>query len=196
MSADGFELAKQEYIKLKDEQTKRIGFRDNLLYVNLLLIGGIFSFVFSSDRAENVWKFSGLLAAGWVALILGWTYLVNDEKISAIERYIRAELRVTLGDDNSSQLFGWEVAHRSDRRRKRRKVEQFVVDEISFVGVGILAVILFLALSPLAGFWPLAISIIEIFLLIVLGVEIFVYADFGIGGASRRSYQMPPLGDT
>jgi hypothetical protein len=42
MSPDNFEMAKQEYIKLKNEQTKRIGFRDNLLYVNRLLISRAF----------------------------------------------------------------------------------------------------------------------------------------------------------
>jgi hypothetical protein len=90
MSVDLFELNKQEYIKLKDEQTKRIGFRDNLLYTNLLLLRGIVYFVFASDRVPE-WQPYGLLLGGWVALVLGWTYVVNDQKISAIGGYIRSD---------------------------------------------------------------------------------------------------------
>src|SRR6266403_3476595 len=98
MTLDLFDLAKLEYTKLKDEQTKRIGFRDNLLYVNLLVASGIFSFV-CTDKGEAPWKFHGLLLAGWVTLILGWTYVVNDEKISAIGRYIRGKLLTALGEE-------------------------------------------------------------------------------------------------
>src|SRR5579859_8083581 len=96
MSPDDFEMAKQEYIKLKDEQTKRIGFRDNLLYVNLLLISGAFSFVFAGEHGADQWKVRGLLLVGWVPLVLGWTYLINDEKISAIGRHIRITLRARI----------------------------------------------------------------------------------------------------
>ncbi len=134
MALDLFDLAKLEYTKLKDEQIKRIGFRDNLLYVNLLLASGIFSFVFS-DFQYAPWKFNGLLLAGWVVLILGWTYVVNDEKISAIGRYIRGKLLTILGEEIPEGVLGWEIEHRSDKRRKRRKIEQLVIDEFSFVGV-------------------------------------------------------------
>jgi hypothetical protein len=96
MPINRFELAKQEYIKLKDEQTKRIGFRDNLLYVNLVLIAGIMSFAFAGEHPDNQWRLRGLLIAAWVALVLGWTYVVNDEKISAIGRYIRDTLATSL----------------------------------------------------------------------------------------------------
>src|SRR5216683_460240 len=125
MSVDLFELNKQEYIKLKDEQTKRIGFRDNLLYVNLLLLSGIVSFVFLSDRVSLSWQPYGLLLGGWVALVLGWTYVVNDEKISAIGKYIRSDLAKRLTNGQEELIFGWEVAHRSDPRRLWRKIEQF-----------------------------------------------------------------------
>jgi hypothetical protein len=42
--ADIIPVLIQEYIKIKDEQTKRIGFRDNILYVTLGLIGLVVSF--------------------------------------------------------------------------------------------------------------------------------------------------------
>jgi hypothetical protein len=181
MSLDRFELAKQEYIKLKDEQTKRIGFRDNLLYVNLVLIAGIMSFAFAGEHGDNRWRFHGLLIAGWVALVLGWTYLVNDEKISAIGRYIRHTLARDLDPTTPESLFGWEGAHRSDVRRMHRKVEQLVIDELSFPGIGLGSVILFLALPSYPGHWALLSAVVEALLLVVLGVEMFLYADLASG---------------
>ena len=76
-----------EYDKLKVEQIQRIGFRDNLLYTTLGLFGAVVSFAVSN--AANSYA---LLVIPWVCLVLGWTYVVNDEKISAIGRYIRLTL--------------------------------------------------------------------------------------------------------
>lgn len=177
MSLDCFELAKQEYIKLKDEQTKRIGFRDNLLYVNLVLIAGVMSFVFAGEHGDSRWRFHGLLIAGWVALVLGWAYLVNDEKISAIGHYIRNKLARSLDPVMSETLFGWEVAHRSDVRRTRRKIEQLLIDELSFPGIGLGAIILFLALPSYPGRMALVVAALEALLLVGLAVEILLYAD-------------------
>ncbi len=181
----------QEYDKLKEEQAQRIGFRDNILYVTLGLFGGILSFALS-----NKINYYALLVIPWVCLILGWTYLVNDEKISAIGRYIRLTLvkkiKEQIGETNKEQtdteqkqtddedkesIFFWEVTHRSDRRRKRRKIEQLIIDEITFVLSGIVALFAFwfsvsnlhLVIHILCG--------IELVILLILGVEIIIYAD-------------------
>jgi hypothetical protein len=177
MSFDRFDLAKQEYIKLKDEQIKRIGFRDNLLYVNLALIAGVMSFVFSGEHGDSRWRFHGLLIVGWIALVLGWTYVVNDEKISAIGRYIREKLAPSLDPAPLNTLFGWEVAHRSDESRTRRKIEQLVIDELSFPGIGLGAVVLFLVLPSHPGGLAIVGALLEALLLVVLAIEVYVYAD-------------------
>ncbi len=130
------EVYLHEYEKLKEEQTQRIGFRDNMLYVTLGVFGGILSFALSGKT-----NYYALLVIPWVCLILGWTYLVNDEKISAIGRYIRYTLvdkvQELTGNADIESIFGWEIAHRSDTRRLRRKIEQLVIDEITFVLSGI-----------------------------------------------------------
>jgi len=96
-----------------------------------------------------------------VCLVLGWTYLVNDEKISAIGKYIRLTLAEKIkehtGHTDVESIFGWETVHRSDSRRQRRKIEQLIVDQITFVISGIVALIAFwfLVSKP-----PLAINII------------------------------------
>lgn len=66
----------REFDKLKSEQIARIGFRDNLIYVTIVAVGGILSFALTSLANYNA-----LLLVPWATLILGWTYLVNDEKI-------------------------------------------------------------------------------------------------------------------
>jgi hypothetical protein len=174
------ELYLHEYDKLKEEQAHRIGFRDNILYVTLGVFGAILSFALSGKT-----NYYALLVIPWVCLILGWTYLVNDEKISAIGKYIRYNLvnkmQELTGNTDIESIFGWEIAHRSDKRRLRRKIEQLVVDEITFVLSGIVALLAFwfLVSQP-----PLAVNIfgvVELVLLIILAVEIVIYADLGVG---------------
>jgi hypothetical protein len=175
------EIYFQEYDKLKSEQSQRIGFRDNLIYVTLGLFGGIITSI-ALFKPANYYP---LLVIPWVCLILGWTYVVNDEKISAIGRYIRLTLTEKIkeqtGHTDIESIFGWETDHRSDKRRKRRKIQQLIIDEITFVFSGIIAVICFWALVSNV---PLAINIfalIEILLLVILGVEIIIYADLKKG---------------
>jgi len=174
------EIYLKEYEKLKEEQAQRIGFRDNMLYVTLGVFGGVLSFALSQKA-----NYYALLVIPWVCLILGWAYLVNDEKISAIGKYIRLTLVEKVKEQNGyadyESIFGWEIAHRSDERRKRRKIEQLIIDEITFVGSGLVALLAFwfLVSQP-----PLAIHILgcmELFLLLILGVEIVVYADLAKG---------------
>ncbi len=176
-----FEVYLQEYSKLKGEQTARIGFRDNLLYVTLGVFGGVISFALSN--LDNAYA---LLVLPWVCLILGWTYLVNDQKISALGKYIRDELTEKISrqmghTENEKSIFGWEIEHRSDKHRKRRKIEQLIIDEITFVFSGIAA---------LLGFWYLVLQMhwavqilcwVELVLLVILGLEIIVYADLKKG---------------
>jgi hypothetical protein len=174
------EILLKEYDKLKTEQAQRIGFRDNLLYVTLGLFGTVLSFALANSA-----NYYALLVVPWVCLILGWTYVVNDEKISAIGRYIRHtlvnKLKEHTGYTDLDTLFGWEIAHRDDDRRIRRKIEQLIIDEITFVISGTIALISFWCLVPKP---PLSVSIlswVEFLLLIVLGFETFIYADLAKG---------------
>lgn len=175
------EIHLHEYEKLKEEQAQRIGFRDNMLYVTIGVFGAILSFALSGGK-NNYYAF---LVIPWVCLILGWTYLINDEKISAIGRYIRYTLVNKIQeldpDTNIESIFGWETAHRSDKRRLRRKIEQLVIDEITFVLSGIVALLAFWFLVSQPSGAIKILCIVELILLIILGVEILIYADLGVG---------------
>lgn len=174
------EIFFKEYDKLKSEQAQRIGFRDNLLYVTLGLFATIISFAVSNST-----NYYALLVVPWVCLILGWTYVVNDEKISAIGRYIRYKLvdkvREHTGYTDLETLFGWEIAHRDDKNRQRRKIQQLIVDEITFAASGVIALAAFWFLVPKPPIGVTILSWVELLLLIVLGVETFIYADLGKG---------------
>lgn len=168
-----------EYEKLKQEQIARIGFRDNLIYATLIALTAVVSIV-----ADDTARIPVLLVLPMVCITLGWTYLVNDEKISAIGRYIR----ITFSDkvrelikDKDPMLFGWEIAHRSDRRRGSRKIIQFFVDEFVFVLPGLVAIIIFWLGSSSNLSQLRWIAVIELLFLLILGFQIFSYADFGKG---------------
>ncbi|GGZ55584.1 hypothetical protein GCM10010371_13850 [Streptomyces subrutilus] len=161
-----------EYDRVKEEQKTRIGFRDNLLYVTLavtvtVLIG-----------ASQTHQAAVLLALPAATSILGWTYLANDQKISAIGNYIREHLGPRLGElaGQGASPFGWETVHRGDTRRKQRKIIQCAVDLTTFSGV---------PLAALAAFWiygsgkPLTVTVsaLEAIAIVVLATQITLYAE-------------------
>jgi hypothetical protein len=169
-----------EYDKLKAEQSQRIGFRDNLLYVTLGLFG-----VIIPTAISNPSNYHALLVIPWFCLILGWTYLINDQKITAIGRYIRRtlvdQIKAKTNHPAPETLFGWEIAHRSDPRRSRRKIEQLIIDQITFVLSGLIALTVFFLLVPKATLAIYLLGGVEFILLLILGWEIIIYADLAKG---------------
>ncbi|MBN1872622.1 MAG: hypothetical protein JXA33_00190 [Anaerolineae bacterium] len=179
VEGDLMDIYLHEYDRLKEEQIQRIGFRDNMIYVNLTAVGAAAAFAVSDVNHLYV-----LLVIPWICFVLGWTYLVNDEKISAIGRYVRLTLVDSLSSKlaiSENQLFGWEVAHRDDKHRKQRKLFQLFVDEIAFCLSGLVAIGLFWLRLPSAGTMWLIVSIFESVLLIVLAYQMILYADFRRG---------------
>ncbi|MEO0868500.1 MAG: hypothetical protein AAFY17_08635 [Cyanobacteria bacterium J06642_11] len=175
------EILMEEYRVLKAEQSMRIGFRDNLLYVTLGIFGAIASFGLTNAKGS-----SAFLVIPWVCLVMGWTYLINDEKISAIGRYVRYDLEKRVdaligGSADEKYLFGWETAHRDDPRRKQRKYTQLFIDQVTFVISGLMALVVFWLLAKAISVFAIILSVVEAVLLIVLGVRITDYADLAKG---------------
>ncbi|GAB2858544.1 hypothetical protein GCM10027074_27050 [Streptomyces deserti] len=164
------QLLLAEYQTVKEEQKTRIGFRDNLLYVTLTIVAAVIA---AAAQAEQP---AMLLALPPVCVVLGWTYLVNDEKISAIGAYIRTDLGPRLAQLAGAQrAFAWEIAHRSDSRRRSRKTIQCAVDLLAFCVV---------PLAGLAVYWAagdvspglLVLSLVEAVTVAGLGVQVVSYA--------------------
>ncbi|RAJ30378.1 hypothetical protein K353_06454 [Kitasatospora sp. SolWspMP-SS2h] len=118
-----------EYDHLKEEQKTRIGFRDNLLYFTLAAATAVVAVTVQSGQ------FPLLLSVPAICLILGWTYLVNDEKISAIGHYVHDRLGPQLGELTSAHgtVFGWEAYHRDLAGRTTRKRLQTAVDLFTYL---------------------------------------------------------------
>ncbi|MFD3931206.1 hypothetical protein [Streptomyces sp. NPDC058614] len=165
------QLLLAEYQVVKDEQKARIGFRDNLLYVTLAVVAAV---VAAAAQAKQT---SMLLALPPVCVVLGWTYLVNDEKISAIGAYVREELGPRLAELAYAEVaFGWETAHRGDRRRVSRKVIQCGVDLLAFCVVPLAGLIVYWSGGQVAD-GLLVLSVVEALAAVGLGVQVVSYAQ-------------------
>jgi len=162
----------QEYERLKEEQAQRISTRDNLMYATLVSIAGVILAMYQTENPDLLL----LLPPGCV--VLGWTYLVNDEKISAIGRYIRTDLGPRLATllDSAQPIYGWEAAHRSDRRRRMRKVMQLLVDLMTFCLPGVGAIVTRCLLPSLTPFGAVIVAA-EGLLVLVLAHQIMTNAD-------------------
>jgi hypothetical protein len=164
------QLLLTEYQTVKDEQKTRIGFRDNLLYVTLTVVAAVIAAAAQAEQSAM------LLAIPPVCVVLGWTYLVNDEKISAIGKYVREDLgpRLTQLAD-AERVFAWETAHRTDPRRRSRKAVQCAIDLSAFCVV---------PLAGLAVYWSagqtspglLVVSVLEALALGGLAAQVVAYA--------------------
>ncbi|MGW2291692.1 hypothetical protein [Streptomyces phaeochromogenes] len=169
-----------EYQSVKDEQKARIGFRDNLLYVTLAVVAAVAAASAQSGQT------SMLLALPPVCVVLGWTYLVNDEKISAIGAYVRGDLGPRLADlaqIERSAAFGWERAHRADTRRTSRKAIQCGVDLLAFCAVPLAGLVVYWA-GGQVGRGLLVLSVLEALVVLGLAVQVVLYA--GVFGSGRR----------
>ena len=177
------EIYKEEFSKLKDEQIGRIGFRDNLIYVTLVVIGSIFAFVLSGKGASEV-----LLVLPWVSFVLGWTYISNDQKISAIGKYLKTEWKQKVNKilgtlEVENDLMGWESFHKIDGSRLRRKTFQLSVDCLVFIAPGVLSMGYLMLLEFNNGTLDtgkVAVIFFEIILLVILIIELYRHVDFSV----------------
>lgn len=161
-----------EYERIKEEQKTRIGFRDNLLYATFASLAGIIAVTVSSGSRVF------LLMLPPVCVVLGWTYLVNDEKISSIGQYIRSELAPRLATLTAdwAPVFGWEAAHRADQHRISRKYSQLAVDMLTFCGAPLVAVVIYWSGQPGSGTF-VTVSILELAAIAALAAQIVLYSD-------------------
>lgn len=164
-----------EYERLKEEQKVRISFRDSLIYATLAVLAAVIAATLQSSPRSDL-----LLLIPPTSILLGWTYLVNDQKASAIGRYILEHIapRVAALPSVDSPVFGWEQSHRADIRRKSRKRLQLMADLGIFCLAPLVAVVTFWINDDAAPLL-IVVSIFEAIIVGVLAVQFFLYADFG-----------------
>jgi hypothetical protein len=164
-----------EYQLLKEEQRARIGVRDNLIYATLTVFAAVIVFAFGGGAA----RYPALLVLPPACLVLGWTYLTNDRKVSSIRRYIGTELVVTLSGGAAAHrgLLGWEVWHRHDPHRRRRKIIQLFIDLTTFCVAGGGAVVTYWMVAPAVPPLLIVVGGVEMLGLCLLGAEIIRDAE-------------------
>ncbi|MFJ3661866.1 hypothetical protein ACIPPM_15540 [Streptomyces sp. NPDC090119] len=161
-----------EYDRLKEEQKTRIGFRDNLLYFTLAAVTAVVALTVQSGQAQL------LLSAPAICLILGWTYLVNDQKISAIGCYVRDQLGPRLGELASAPgaVFGWEAYHRNVAGRIMHKRLQTAVDLFTYLILPVVCMTAFWCSSTVQPLLALT-SLVQTLALAVLGWQFLRRAE-------------------
>ncbi|MEU8609366.1 hypothetical protein AB0C29_15320 [Actinoplanes sp. NPDC048791] len=165
------DVLRDELKVLKDEQRDRIRARDALVYSVIVAIAAVAGGTRLAGAAVPL-----LLPP--ICLALGWTYLVNDQKITEIGRYLRTDLAPRLSTLVGADVLRWETAHRSDRRRRQRKAVQLGIDLMVFV---------LPALTALGWYWMsgpsnavlLAVSAGEAVAAGFGGWQVVVYAETG-----------------
>jgi hypothetical protein len=117
-----------EYQQLKEEQRLRIGIRDHLIYATLGVLAMAVGGVVQLDSPKL------LLLTPPACMALGWTYLVNDDRITALGRHVQTVIGPQLAQllDAGIPVFGWEAAHRNDHWQRTRKRCQLAVDLLIF----------------------------------------------------------------
>lgn len=171
-----------EYEQVKGEQRARITHRDGLIYTTIAAMAGVIAAVISAKATEL------LLVLPPVSVLLGWTYLTNDEKVSAAGRYVREKIgpRLEALANASEPVFGWEAAHRNGPRRRARKVMQLVVDLLGFAAAPAAALVTFWVLGPTpAGL--IVVSVAESLLVVALAVFLVLEADLRKPATTSRT---------
>lgn len=135
-----------EYGALKAEQTSRIALRDRLMYAALAALAATLALVIQPAGRPYL-----LLLLPLVCITLGWTYFSNDQKISAIGKYLRRHLAPALGtsDGRAGGSLAWESVHRCDPLRRLDKFTQLAVDLLMFVVPSLLSTVLYWAAGDL-----------------------------------------------
>jgi hypothetical protein len=165
-----------EYEQLKAEQRARIRVRDGLLYTTLAAMAAA---VVGAIQARS----NGLLLVlPPVVVVLGWTYLVNDEKVQHVGRYLRDVLIPQMTAVLSSQVsvFGWETAHRVDSGRQLRKIGWLVADVLVFCAAPLVALVAFWVTGPWSPVLIVA-SVVDGLLVMALTAVVITHADVAAG---------------
>jgi hypothetical protein len=171
-----------EYEKLKEEQGRRIHFRDNMRYVTLAAIGVVAAQ--AGKSSPELW-----LVIPWICAVLGWNYVANVHSVRAIGDYIKSTLREAVTTSvGGNSVFGWETARcEGDGEFVSRRVRQLLVDEVTFFVPGVIALVMFgLTQSGSVLGWLLA--GVEVLLCFWIGGQIYRCAE---DGARARIEKLP-----
>ena len=173
------DLLRDEVKNLKDEQRDRIKQRDSLIYSVIVAVAA----VAGGTRLAG----AGVpLLLPPVTLLLGWTYLINDQMVSAIGAHLRTQLAPRLAALAGTEVLLWENTRLIDRRYRQRKTIQLVMDLFAFVAPALVAVVWYWTHGP-ANPALLAVSVVEAAAALIGAWQITSYAERHISCDTRRA---------
>jgi len=153
-----------EFERLKHEQLKRIEFRDHMIYLTLIAIGTVFAFCL--EKPEFNFAF---LVLPFFCIIMGWTYYVNDRKVSAISDYINNKLIPKIAAITDQPITdNWEIIRKNEPDRIFRKWFQLLIDVSLFCASSVISIVAYFILNDYFDWSHLVIVIIEGALILIL----------------------------
>ncbi|MTE13672.1 hypothetical protein [Nocardia aurantiaca] len=126
-----------ERAALKSEQLERIKQRDTFLNLNIVALGVVMAVALPGQRPAGIW-----LVVPWITAILGWAYLSNDDKVSAIARHLRLQVRPA---DVAS---AWETSNKGLLRPRIRWIADVATFLLSYIVPTPVALALFVVSTP------------------------------------------------
>ncbi|MGM1058026.1 hypothetical protein [Saccharothrix sp. Mg75] len=171
-----------EYEALKAEQKSRIALRDRLTYTALATLTATLALVVQPPTRPHL-----LLLVPLVCLVLGWTYLTNDQKVSAIGDYLRRHLASALvgAGGREDAVLAWESVHRDTPLRRLDKSGQLAVDLLVFAVPSLLSTALYWTAADVRADL-LAVSIVEALATVAFTARVVVAADLARCPGRRR----------
>ncbi|WP_341718025.1 hypothetical protein QQG74_30245 [Micromonospora sp. FIMYZ51] len=165
-----------EYGALKAEQLERIKQRDSFLNLNIIAIGIISTLAVQVQGPGQRW-----LLLPWVTFILGWAYLINDDKVSAIGAHLRSAM-----NRGEAQL-EWEESEKGFLSAARRQVGEVAVFLTSFVFPAVPALGLFLADIPQGSLGALLLLVAAAELILMLWLTATFLRSIVLRRRARRA---------
>lgn len=164
-----------DFPSLKAEQIERIKMRDSFVNLSIVSIGIMISAAFASavPRVEI------LLAIPWVAMAFGWSFVLNDVKISRLASYFASN----QGPSNSSNS-GWEVWRRSYQRSwLESPIIGALVQLLIFVCPGLVSIVVYFCArkDDSVRLWEVSVGAAGVLMLILLSFAVFSTAQIRVG---------------
>ncbi|WP_134129942.1 hypothetical protein [Kribbella pratensis] len=163
---------------MKSEQLERIKQRDSFLNLNVVAIGLTASLAIQLEGRQHAW-----LLIPWITTILGWAYLSNDDKVTAIARHLEQNAGI------SESLGLWESSTKGLTPSALRRTAEIVVFLIAFVAPTPVSVALYLSSSHADPIRPLSWILIGSGSLLTAGLAL-TYSSSLVG---RWRSKLPPL---
>jgi hypothetical protein len=175
---DSRDVLLAEYEALKAEQTSRIVVRDRLMYAALAALAAMLALVIQPAGRPYLFLLPPL-----VCVVLGWTYFVNDQKISAIGSYLGRYLAPSLVASTRAgePVLTWESIHRREPLRRLDKSLQLAVDLLMFAVPALLSVLLYWLAGGVQAVL-LVVSIAEVLVTLGFAARVIAAADLSAGG--------------